>query len=331
MLKSEQYVVRVSRGEERPSGLPDIDLFSDTEQGIAISVEGIAVPKERNTVARKVREIIHRALGLLPLRTPKEAIRDVIALTRRDLADHFSRETRIKKNPVSAHSAIIKFAWDEEAGRVVAMGDTDGGIKNYTFKQGSLMPLEKETQATIGDIFLQCSPGILNNIDGAVMNEILNFRRQHNLSLEEIRKLLIESAHNNLARLRHTPLNNPRDLSLIIMEVVTKDFSGHSVSGPTSDVEGFQTSDVLTPSVPTPEPEKPFDFSDLFLPESATRDDALVTLQLIRNRLRELGYESKIKPHHYAELPKAGNLQRAVKRAHDILEAEELREYLKSN
>ncbi|MFA6006518.1 MAG: hypothetical protein WC764_02215 [Candidatus Paceibacterota bacterium] len=315
MLTADKYIVRVINDAR----LPDIELFTDPEQGIAISVEGIAIPTERNRVARSAKEIIQRALGLLSLDTPKAIVHNTISLLKRELAEHFSKKSGVS----SAHTAVIKFAWDEARGRVVAIGESDGGIKNCAYKKGKFGLLGKELSADPGDIFMQCSPSILSNVDVSVMKEILSFRKQHDLSLEQIRHLLIESAHNNLEKFRHTPLYDPRDMSVVLMEYgPVREFAG-KVSPPENIFMGGETLEKSPAN-----PLQQFGFSDLLLPEGATKDDALVNLQKVRNRLGELGYEAKIKPHHYAELPKRGDLQKVVKRAHDILEAAELREYL---
>jgi len=337
MLQADKYIVRVAGDAQ----LPDIELYTDLTQGIAISVEGIAVPQERNSIARSAREIIQSTLRVFSLKTPKEVIHNTIVLLKRELADHFGNESKQRPVAVSAHTALIKFAWDEENSRVVAISDTNGGIKNYGFRKGKLALFNGEAGVKSGDIFLQCSPSVNTNLDWEVMQEILNFRNQHNLTLEQVRHLLIESAYNNLEKYRHTPIYEPRDMSVVLMEFDPKEL-GRPASKPSfadalrpSSETLHEVSELTGSSASGPCFEKPsfqvpeFDFSDLLLSETATQEDALLTLQKVRNRLVGLGYEAKIKPHHYADLPKRGNLQKVVKRAHDILEAEELREYLR--
>lgn len=322
MLQTDSFVVRVANDAK----LPDIDIFTDPEQGLAISVEGIAVPCERSKVARSAREILHKTLSVLSLQTPRHIVHNVLALLKQELHDHFGAISK-NGNAASAHTAVIKFAWDEEKSRVVAIAESEGGFKNYGFRNGKLSGFTGEAMIKTGDILMQCSPAVQSHLDWEVMQEILNFRNQHNLSLEQIRRLLIESAYNNLEKFRHTPLYEPRDMSVVLMEfdpvraareaderlAFSSDGLGHRVTG-------SPTPDVLT-----------FDFSDLLLPETATQEDALLTLQKVRNRLVSLGYEAKVKPHHYADLPKRGDLQKVVKRTHDILEAEELRNFLRKS
>lgn len=320
MLQADSFIVRVVGDGHAP----DIDIFTDPGQGIAVSIEGIAIPHERNKVARGAREILQRTLSLFSLNTPKQVIHHTLELLKRELAEHFGKQAK-EGSAVGAHSAVIKFAWDEENSRVVAIADTQGGFKNYGFRAGKLCSLRGEAPIKTGDMLLQCSPSVNTNLDWEVMQEILNFRNSHNLSLEQVRQLLIESTYHNVEKFRHTPLYEPRDMSVVLMEFdpvrAAREgddrlafASGRSASGPSFE----------KPSVQSPE----FDFSDLLLPEGSSQQEALLTLQKVRNRLVSLGYEGKVKPHHYGDLPKHGDLQKVVKRAHDILEAEELREYL---
>ena len=307
---------------------PDIDIFTDPLKGVAISIEGIAASHQRNKAARTAREIIQKTLSLFSFQTPKEVIRNTLALLKLELAEHFGAQAK-DGIAVGAHTAIIKFAWDEANSRVVALSDSEGSFKNYGFRKGKLGGFTGESEINPGDILLQCSQSINANLDWEVMQEILNFRNQHNLSLEQVRRLLIESAYNNLEKFRYTPLYVPRDMSVVLMEfdparAAREADDRVAFAGKVSPPEGGET---LKKSPANSE----FNFNDLLLPETATQEDALLTLQKVRNRLVSLGYEAKIKPHHYADLPKRGDLQKVVKRAHDILEAEELREYLRKS
>ena len=316
MLQTDGSIVRVASDGR----VPDIDIFTDAAIGFAISVEGVAVPEHRNKTARGVREILQKTLSLFSFEAPKTVVKNAISLLRREVAEHLGNHEK----PTSAHTAVIKFAWDDIHERVVALGDSEGGFKNFGFRNGKLGLLTDEAWVRPGDIFLQCSPHVVSNLDWQVIQEILNFKNTQGLSLEDIRRLLIEGAYNTIEKYRHTPLYEPRDMSVVLLEFdpirearenddrVT--YSGRSASGPS-----FEKPSVLA-----------FDFSDLLLPEQATQQEALLTLQKVRTRLVSLGYEGRVKPHHYADLPKRGDLQKVVKRAHDILEAEELRAYLKT-
>lgn len=317
MIHADQYIVRVVRDGR----LPDIELYVHGEQGIALSIEGIAGEGQRSSIARKIKDLFTRAFRTLHAHSPKAVVQNTISLVKQELALHLSKEIK-EHRPAGAHTAVIKFAWDDRAGKVVAVGDADGGIKNFTFHNDALEPFQGVVHAEPGDIFLQCSPGLLRHLEAAMVRSILLRRKMQKLSLEDARKEIVASAYTSSVAFRYTPAHAPQDMSLVLLEM--KESAERNVTDGEKET-------LVASTLRGEDSLRTFDFSDFILPIDTQREEALVTLQHIRNRLKTLGYIPRIKPHQYMELPVAGNLRTAVKRIYEILYREMVRESLRND